>query len=343
MPLCEPAPAPTKTPWKSPTWVTQELSKFSNRPEVARDADQTLIRLIEAKSPLIREWFATRGFQRDSSETSQAPHVSEDVIARAWREYYARMFVLSRGPVPTLTQPISEKAFPESLRKKWAKLFDQAGQSAIKAVEGFAISAENKKAIVQRLRGVTLAWSGGTALEFLEWGIAYQPATQKIQIGLRALAYPNETTLFAVFAHELGHAFDSCRWGAFFTGPFPFQKVADCLRSARSVGARKRDDTKLEEFQKNGSLNPELLLALRANPTCNKAVYPPIGVQADQLPEAFADWFSAMVVKTAKISTKGLRADLCAPDERQPGSSYPSNQDRLEKIYFAGAGVACEL
>lgn len=324
-----------KAAWAPPTWVTEEVSRFAGRPDVARQADTTLEKLIRANSPVISEWMAKRGFQD--------ARIPEDKIGREWREFYARMFVLNRGPAPALTDAISRRAFPSALKNKWTALFERARSASIKTVESFPISAEAKKSIVGQLKRISLIWNGGTALEFLEWGIAYQPTAQKIQMGIRALAYPNDATLFAVFAHELAHSFDSCRWGAFFQGEFPFQKIAECLRSPRSVGALKRDDGLLEDFQKKGRLTADLVAALRAHPTCNKSAYPPVGIQADQLPEAFADWFSARVVQNAKIPTESLRIDLCAPDQRQPGSSYPSNKDRLEKIYFAPPGGSCEF
>jgi hypothetical protein len=83
-------------------------------------------------------------------------------------------------------------------------------------------------------------------------------------------------------------------------------------------------------------LPADLGQALKLNPTCNKIIYPPEGLQADQLPETFADWFSAETMAQLHLaSTANLRTDLCEPKPLNKGSSYLSNQDRLDKIYFA--------
>jgi len=140
----------------------------------------------------------------------------------------------------------------------------------------------------------------------------------------------------AVFAHEVGHSFDPCRWSAFYEGVWPFEKVGQCLRSDKSVGAKARDDSKLEAFQKAGRISSELGAALKANPTCNKLVYPPAGIQADQLPETFADWFSAEVISRYKnLDVSKLRLDLCEGKNLVEGSSYPANGLRQGKIYYA--------
>ncbi|MBC7428247.1 MAG: hypothetical protein H7336_06520 [Bacteriovorax sp.] len=61
----------------------------------------------------------------------------------------------------------------------------------------------------------------------------------------------------------------------------------------------------MDEFIKLGKLTPDLVNALKANSTCNKLVYPGKGIQADQLPESFADWFSAEVIsKIRKINVR---------------------------------------
>jgi hypothetical protein len=80
----------------------------------------------------------------------------------------------------------------------------------------------------------------------------------------------------------------------------------------------------------------ELAQAMKLNPTCNKTNYPPPGLQADQLPEVFADWFSAETMAQLHLLTiANLRSDLCDNKTLNEGSSYLNNRDRLEKIYFA--------
>ena len=155
-------------------------------------------------------------------------------------------------------------------------------------------------------------------------------------MGLQSIDYPNDETYLAVFAHEIGHVFDSCRWGAYFTGVWPFEKIGECLRSTQSVKALKRDDSQLDIYTKQGKISTDLALSLKQNPTCNKLVYPQNGLQADQLPESFADWFATeTMANIAKLNAKKLRIDLCINKKLSEGSSYSSNHDRLFKIYQA--------
>ena len=59
-------------------------------------------------------------------------------------------------------------------------------------------------------------------------------------------------------------------------------------------------------------------------------------IRRNQLPESFADWFSAEVMSTMKdIDPLAMRTDLCEKKELNLGSSYPSNELRINAIYFA--------
>jgi len=223
-------------------------------------------------------------------------------------------------------------------------IFDQSQAASINAVKNFPIKADSKSKIISRIESIKIYWMKDfktskfkqLPLDFLDWGIAYDPASNEINMGINALAYSNEETYLAVFSHEIGHSFDSCRWGAFFEGEWPFQKIGDCLRSTSSVDAKKRDDSKLQDLVKQGHMAADLATALKINSTCNKMVYPPMGTQADQLPESFADWFSAEVMSIIpNIKPQNIRADLCVKKELIEGSSYPTNELRLNNIYFA--------
>lgn len=196
-------------------------------------------------------------------------------------------------------------------------LFGKSKESSLLALRAMPINQEQKRQILEKVENIQLYWMKDfrsskfkqLPLDFVDWGIAYDPTANEINIGFNSLAYPNNETYLAVFAHEIGHSFDSCRWTAFFKGDWPFQKVGDCLRSSNSVGAKKRDDSKLDALAQN---NKPLADSLRTNPTCNKLAYPPIGLQADQLPESFADWFSTeSMIQIKGIQVEYLRIDLC--------------------------------
>lgn len=220
-------------------------------------------------------------------------------------------------------------------------LFAKAKDHSLQAVKSMPIKDEQKRKIITRIEGIRLYWMKEfktskfkrLPMDFLDWGVAYDPITNEINIGINSLAYPNDETLLSVLAHEMGHSFDSCRWTAFFDGDWPFQKIGDCLRGPGSVAAKRRDDSQIEKLARE---NKELAASLKANPTCNKLDYPPAGLQADQLPESFADWFATEVlVKIKGLKFSALRVDLCEKKELQVGSSYPSNDLRLNAIYFA--------
>lgn len=321
--------------------VEKQIDAFANRQPVASQADALLSKLIAAKSPVLNSWLAKRDFA----------NASEEAIAKAWRNYYARNFVLTKYPqgdaaIDTATEKLVDGLIEKHLGKSFVarleKIFDATKARALETVGGMKIA--EKPALVERIKNIRLYWpahlksarNNAIPLDLISWGIAYDPVPNEINVGLEALSYPNDETYEAVFAHEIGHAFDSCRWGAFFKGPWPFEKVGACLRSAKSVAALARDDKPLDRLVAEKKVDATLALALKQNPTCNKMAYPPAGVQADQLPEAFADWFSAEVVAhEPKLNVAHLRADLCGAKDLREGSSYPTNHDRLFRLYLA--------
>ena len=329
--------------------IEKRIESFAGKKGIALQADAMLSKLITAKSPIIVSWLKSRDL--DSK--------SEEEIARAWRGYFARNFILSKyphasaeidGEIEKLVDETLATHLDKAFNERIESLFARAKKDAVAAVQAMEIGP--KKEILARIEQIKLYWpkslkaarNNTIPLDLIDWGIAYDPVPNEINIGLGALAYPNDETYLAVFAHEIGHAFDSCRWGAFFSGPWPFEKVGQCLRSEKSVGAKKRDDAPLEKLVAAKKISSELALALKQNPTCNKLAYPPPGIQADQLPESFADWFSAEVMaRMPSIEVKNLRQDLCDTRKLREGSSYPSNVDRLGRIYLAHPKLKSKL
>ncbi len=321
--------------------VEKELRVFSNTKSIAAGADALLAKLIAAKSPMVDAWLKKRDLKKKS----------ETEIATEWRLYFAKNFVLAKYPsesietdkaIEKLVDGLLNQTFTPQFKAKLEKLFKRTKSEAIQTVEKVEINA--KIEILERIKSIDLYWptnlksarNNTIPLDLIDWGIAYDPVPNAINVGLHALVYPNDETLLAVFAHEIGHAFDSCRWNAFFAGPWPFEKVGSCLRSAESVAAKRRDNSQLESLVASGKINKEMAQSLKNNPTCNKLIYPPAGIQADQLPEAFADWFSAEVMAQNQATSAGnVRRDLCENKDLREGSSYPKNMDRLNRIYLA--------
>jgi hypothetical protein len=336
--VCEKYKAP-KIYTDTKSKVDKKINEFSNKKAIAQRADETLAKLIAAKSPIISSWMNKRSLNSKS----------EDEIVREWRSYFARNFILTKYPhgdvnidkaIDSLMMDINKTFANKNFKDRLKSLFEKSKKQSLKTIMSFPIGDEQKKKISLRVQSIQLYWMkdfktskfSSLPMDYLDWGIAYDPVANEINIGINSLSYPNDETYLAVFSHEIGHSFDSCRWGAYFEGAWPFESIGECLRKDESVGAKKRDDSKMDLLVK---ANKELALSLKANLTCNKLGYPSSGLQADQLPESFADWFSTETMASFDVlKTSQLRADLCDEKELSEGSSYPSNDLRLRAIYY---------
>lgn len=326
------------------------ITKLSNQKIFATDADKTLNDLLNSKSKILVNWMNKRKLT-DKSET---------IIIKKWREYHLNNFVIAQFEqlkgkkkqiITTEIESIYKQAYNSEQIKKFKNLFKQAQKESLKLIKNYKIDNKIKENLLKRIEPIELYFMTNlkkskynkNPLDVFSWGVAYDPSDNKINMGLEALMYNSDSSIFSVFAHEIGHSFDSCRWPVFVEGKNPFETVYNCLRSEKSVNAKKRDDSKMQLLIKQGMLTNELAMALKMNPTCNNTSYPPIGTQADQLPEVFADWFSAEVVANTDFIDTNLRQDLCAVKKLIKGSSYIKNKDRLEKLYLSHPKIAKKL
>ena len=338
------------------TWsqkmINEKINQLSNSTLIASQADNLLSKLIQAKSPVVINWISERGFD---------PEKDAEKIAVQWRQYFFKNFLLRTLPAENdKINQLVEKAFQEInetfLDKKYKshleKILEETKKLAIQRISSYEIESKNKSIIIKKIETIQIYWFQkiiGTKfekkpLEFINWGIAYDPIPNEINIGMETLKYDSDSSLVAVLAHEIAHSFDPCRWTAFIGTKNPFKTVVSCLRSSKSVGAKKRDDSKIDLFVKMNRLTSEAAQSLKSNVYCNNSIYPPVGLQKEQILETFADWFSAEVVsENSKYIDKTLRLDLCKNEELTPGSSYISNNDRLQKIYFANPKIAKKL
>ena len=325
-----------------------ELERLANSRPMAEKADQLLSVLLDKKSPIVEQWMERNSlFGKD-----------EAMIVRAWRVYFAESQLVShpnsdaktREIVEAFAERVGGKVFPAKERQRFERLFGEARRASLKLLS----QTPNSEPLRRRVEGIKLFWfkdlrrtkTPKSPLEFLSWGVAYDPVPNVVNIGIKALEYPNDATLFAVFVHEIAHSFDPCRTKAFLpdvAGEGPFAAVYACLRDPAGIGALARDDSQLDALALAKNLGEDFAPMMRANPTCTKQDYPPEGVQADQLPEAFADWFSAEVVAKSRHAVRGLRADLCVVKELRAGSSYLPNSTRLERIYLAHPEIRRKL
>ncbi|MCB0419354.1 MAG: hypothetical protein KDD61_00035 [Bdellovibrionales bacterium] len=345
------------TPYKPPAKYLallkereQQIAQLASQKPIINLADRTLSQLISAKSPLIIKWIQSRNLQTSS----------ESKIALEWRRYYAHNFVLRSYPhsssevnvlVDSLMNHLYNKTFPKKEKERFENLFNEAQRQALTEIKKWKIPTEARKKIEARVGSIRLYWMDDfktsefkdRPLELFNWGIAYNPANNVIHMGLEAQQYRSDETLYTVFAHELGHSFDPCRWKPFLGGLYPFDSVIACLRSKDSVHALARDDSKMNELIQAGKITNEMAETLKLLKSCNNSFYPPLGIQADQILESFADWFAAEVVADSKYLNLEFRKDLCQSKTLQPGTSYPSNQDRLHKIYLANPKIQKKL
>lgn len=322
--------------------INKLIKSSSQNAIVAKDGDALLSKLIAAKSPVIVNWIKKRNLDFNKPE----------ILVKSWREYYFKSFILSRYKEQpqaikdfsnSVFHKVNQIAFNNEIKTRINKVFKKSKKYALLALDSFNMDKELIALAKKRVNNIKLYWlthlEGSKfenyPLEFLEWTVAYDPLPNEINIGTKALKYKTEEDLFAVFAHEIGHSIDSCRWKAFINKTNPFSNINKCLRSKESgLNALRRDDSKMDELIKLKKMSKDLAASLRGNTTCNKKNYPPIGTQKDQLPETFADWFSAEVVALGVSNFKTLRSDLCEKRTLQEGSSYLSNNKRLNRIYL---------
>lgn len=339
--------------------IKNEVSKLkvdlANSKPIAAVADEALGKLIEKKSPVISSWIARRKLD-----------VSDPVnVAKQWRLYYIDNIVLSSDSLkqrPPQIQKLVDKQMTTTFTNLYSKeklylleeAFKRAKSSALMVLKLEIGKDKNYNAIKSRIESLKIftpkkvlaSKVANAPRDYLEWGFSYDPKNNEINVGLEGLhfAYPKyKATLVSLMAHEIAHAFDSCRFSGFYQGKNPFSEIQLCLRNDTSAGAKYRDDSQLAFLAKNNVLKPDVVASLKANPTCNRLLYPLPGKQKDQLDEIFADWFSAEVVAASGMDISNLRSELCHVKELQKGSSYISNEKRLLAIYLTQPTIAKKL
>jgi hypothetical protein len=325
--------------------INSSLTNFAIKPFIRTESEKMLSLLIRAKSPMITDWVKKRKLD---------PLKEPEKIALEWDKYYAKSFIINRYPTKnpnidleiekTFDQLISEN-FTYKLIKKVESIFIKEKENSIKVINKYPFDDKDKKLIQEKIEKIKIYWPkkfaeskyNKTPLELFDWALAYDPHQNEINFGFHALMY-SEQSLKAALSHEIAHAFDSCRWSSSFKQAWPFQKIGECLRSIAAI----RDDSKIEVLLKNNKISPEQFQFMKANPTCNNSLYPPIGIQSDQLPETFADWFSAEATIPNDINSE-FRSEFCIESTLNPGSSYLSNHDRFFKIYLSHPEIAKKL
>lgn len=321
------------------------INKFSSSPIIANEADKMLSMLIKAKSPMIFNWVKKRQLNPENESSK---------IAYEWRKYFAMNFIVNRYPtkdeakdelIDKLFEDIANSLLSDSFKNLLEKEFQSAQKESIEEINNLPLDKNDQKVIVEKIKLIKIYWPktlknskySKSPLEFFDWSLAYDPHFNEINIGLNSIFY-NSLSLKAALIHEIAHSFDSCRWSIDSTKTWPFEKIGNCLRRI----SKTRDDSQLDKLLQTKKMIREDYDYFKLHPTCNNSAYPPIGIQADQLPESFADWFSSQVISKNNLDLS-LRKDLCEEKSLNPGSSYLSNHDRLYKIYLSNLVIQKKL
>ena len=198
--LCENYTA-SQTYQKTLAGIDKKIEVFANKKTIATQADTMLSKLLTAKSPMINSWMQKRNLTDKS----------EEEIVKAWRLYFARTFILMKYPqldkvinaeTEKLVDDILKSNLTKNFQLKTDKLFAQAKKESLAATQAMNLPKEKKDKILERLKAIKLYWpknlksgrNNAIPLDLIEWGIAYDPVPNEINIGLRALAYPNDET-----------------------------------------------------------------------------------------------------------------------------------------------------
>lgn len=321
------------------------ITGFSKLPSVSGISFKTLSELIRVKSPMITNWYQNRKID---------PAKEPEKLALEWTKYFSKNFIIAVYPkneasinleIEKLFEQLLKENFPTKTKDKISKIFETQKSNAIAYLDNLKLDLDSKNKLINKVKTIQLYWPKNlkdskfvnTPLEFLDWSLAYDPKNNEINIGINS-PYYDEVNLKSALLHEIAHSIDSCRWSQSENISWPFEKIGNCLRSY----ALKRDDSQLDALLKSSSLTNTEFEFFKNNPTCNNTKYPPIGVQADQLPETFADWFSSETMTEQDIKTN-LRSDLCTDNNLNSGSSYLKNTDRVFKIYFANLKISKKL
>ena len=146
-----------------------------------------------------------------------------NLLLGQWRKYYAQNFILRRYPsknqkvnqlIENLVEGLYNKFLPKNEKEKIQKIFEEAKLLSIQKIKSFPGDKKQTSQILDKVSKIKLYWMKNfktskfskQPLEAFSWGVAYDPKTNEINMGLEVLRYSNKETLFAAFAHEIGHS-----------------------------------------------------------------------------------------------------------------------------------------
>lgn len=137
--------------------IDENIRTFSNKKSIAQRADDTLSKLLSAKSPALIAWMNKRDLKSKS----------EEEIAREWRNYFARNFILTKYPygdlsidkeIETLIDSINKVFSDKKFQEKLENLFKKSKEASLLAIKSMPINEEQMKSIIKRIETIQLYW-----------------------------------------------------------------------------------------------------------------------------------------------------------------------------------------
>ena len=134
-------------------FIDQQLKYYSNQKIFSEEADETLTKLIKAKSDLLSRWMA--------KEENQ--NITESTLVKNWRLYYFKNIILTQYPlknkkmnlqIESLSRNLQKKLLPPSQKSKLEKIFLKSQAAAIKTIQNYKLKSE--KEIIDKIKTLQL-------------------------------------------------------------------------------------------------------------------------------------------------------------------------------------------
>jgi hypothetical protein len=324
--------------------IEKKISEAANLVTISQEADRVLTQLMRSNNPALTTWLQQMGFGAGNPLA----------IARQWRTYYLKNYILNKFPTPNpkinasveaLFADINKMAFPQDKKTEIEQIFKTAKKEMKQTLIAMPIPEDTQKQIIEQIEQTPLYWLGqlkggpfqNQPLKFLNTGLTYDESKQQLLIGVQILRLPDSDSIMSRLIEGMTSSFDFCHWDKNLSQvKNPFTHLVQCFRESKSANAKTRDDRLLNQWLSKKVITEEKVDYLRNQPLCNDPLYPPAGSQKEQVNQVFADWFTAEVLAQRDPLRTPIRSDLCLLG-KQPavvGSAELSAHDRLMRIYY---------
>lgn len=333
--------------------IDKLLIDLSNIRTFSKIADSTFHSARKKKDIKVDNQIISQSPSETWAERKDIDPTNKKEVFQKWRkEFFGGIILPSFSKLKKYEKILIEdkfnqlnlKYFPDERKKYYQDVFDRSKKLIKVVLQKGPIDKTTKATLIKLITESKINWFNkieGSQYElspsrFLDGLISYNVSDNSISIGVRAATIELEDSLISIFAQELAHAFDPCRWSVQYPKKkFPFESVVQCLRSKESIAARARESKKLDTDWVNGKFLPEQVKVLKSYPSCNTAIFPLGEDQREQINLAFADWFSAEVLSSMKKVSPQFRKNLCSETLNIPFLARASGTTRMIRIYLA--------